>query len=136
MVEAASAFTEDIKFTFAKIDQFLRRHHDVKRVWCRDQAFDGTILREAFNHLGFDLPINPFILRDHRCISDPGLFNVPFPPKHPEQMAHHALHDAVTEAMMRQTLYARMYPEADEGKSMVERKTKAEKVVPKKAKKR
>lgn len=95
MLAQAARHVETIEATFGRLARFLRQHK-LARVWAKSPTFDCVIVREAFNKLGMDLPIEWWTERDVRTLIDIGDVSLTFPSNF---IVHHALHDAAFEAM-------------------------------------
>ncbi len=109
MVAQAAAWHEPIEETMRRFAVFVKRHK-ITRIWAKSPSFDCTIMREAFNRLGLNLPIDWWRERDIRTLMDIGDIKMPFPEGFLE---HHALHDAAFEATQVQEFNRRKRDVAD-----------------------
>jgi hypothetical protein len=104
MVEQAAGFREKVKDTFVDFARWLK-YVKVTRVWANSPSFDTTLLRDAFDHVGLELDIYFRDERDVRTGTD--LMEVKWPEQPEYFMKHHALCDAIVEARLVQSMYAK-----------------------------
>lgn len=104
MVEQAARFREKIVDTFNDFARWLK-YVKAKRVWANSPSFDTTLLRDAFDHVGLNLEI---YFRDERDVrTGVELMEVQWPEQPAYMMKHHAACDAIVEARLVQSMYAK-----------------------------
>lgn len=104
MVEQAARFREKIVDTFMDFARWMK-YVKAKRVWANSPSFDTTLLRDAFDHVGLELEI---YFRDERDVrTGVELMEVKWPDQPPYMMKHHAACDAIVEARLVQSMYAK-----------------------------
>lgn len=102
MLSQSAAYTDAIEDTFLDFARWLK-HANPKKVWARSPTFDTALLRDAFDHVGLKLDIDFRVERDVRTAED---FSDTKTITQPEYfLKHHALCDAIWEAVHVQHMY-------------------------------